>query len=65
MRALTIQGSYTGNPQELRELIGLAQAHKLHPIPITTMPQKEAFAALMGLRDGKVVGRLVLKAEAA
>jgi len=65
IRALTIQGSYVGNPKELRELVGLAQSGRLPAIPITTMPQNQANEALMRLRDGHVVGRLVLKAEAA
>ena len=37
----------------------------LHPIPITTVPQHQAYEALMRLRAGRVIGRLVLKAEAA
>ena len=65
MRALTIQGSYVGNPKELRELVALAQAGSLEALPVTIMPQNQADAALMRLRDGKVTGRLVLKAEAA
>ncbi len=65
MRALTIQGSYVGNPKELRELVALAQAGTLEAIPVTIMAQNQADAALMRLRDGKVTGRIVLKAEAA
>ena len=65
IRALSIQGSYVGNPKELRELIGLAQAGSLSALPVELVPQKDADAALMRLRDGKVTGRLVLKAEAA
>jgi alcohol dehydrogenase, propanol-preferring len=65
MRALTVQGSYVGNPKELRELVKLAQDGDLEALPITTVPQKEADTALMRLRDGKVTGRLILKAEAA
>jgi alcohol dehydrogenase/propanol-preferring alcohol dehydrogenase len=65
IRALTVQGSYVGNPKELRELIGLAQEGSLHALPVTTVPQSHADEALMRLRDGKVTGRLVLKAEAA
>lgn len=61
-RALTIQGSYVGNPKELRELVALAQSGAVAPIPIETVPQPEANAALMRLRDGKVTGRLVLTA---
>lgn len=65
IRALTVQGSYVGNPVELRELVRLASEGKLKPLPVTLVPQKEANAALMRLRDGKVTGRLVLRAEAA
>ncbi|MBU6498045.1 MAG: alcohol dehydrogenase catalytic domain-containing protein [Rhodospirillales bacterium] len=65
IRALTVQGSYVGNPKELRELVALAQAGDVQKLPVTTMPQREANAALMRLRDGKVVGRIVLKADAA
>jgi alcohol dehydrogenase, propanol-preferring len=65
IRALTVQGSYVGNPKELRELINLAQEGSLEALPVATVPQREADSALMRLRDGKVTGRLVLKAEAA
>lgn len=65
MRALTVRGSYVGNPKELRELVALAQTGSLEALPVATMPQSEANDALMRLRDGKVTGRLVLKAEAA
>ena len=65
IRALTVQGSYVGNPKELRELVGLAQAGDLQPLPVTTVPQRDANDALMRLRDGKVTGRLVLKSDVA
>ncbi len=65
IRALTVQGSYVGNPKELRELVRLAQAGDLPPLPVTTVPQRDANDALMRLRDGRVTGRLVLRAEAA
>jgi alcohol dehydrogenase/propanol-preferring alcohol dehydrogenase len=65
IRALTVQGSYVGNPKELRELVKLAQDGELQALPVATVPQSEANDALMRLRDGKVTGRLVLKAEAA
>jgi alcohol dehydrogenase/propanol-preferring alcohol dehydrogenase len=64
IRALTVQGSYVGNPKELRELVKLAQDGKLGALPVATIPQSQAYEALMRLRDGKVTGRLVLKAEA-
>ena len=65
IRALTVQGSYVGNPKELRELVKLAQEGTLPPLPVATVPQSQANDALMRLRDGRVTGRLVLRAEAA
>ena len=65
IRALTIQGSYVGNPKDLRELVALAQDGGLTAVPVATVPQSQAYEALMRLRDGRVTGRLVLKAEAA
>ena len=62
IRALTVQGSYVGNPKELRELVALAQNGGITPLPITRMPQAEANAALHRLKDGKVTGRIVLTA---
>lgn len=59
-RALTVRGSYVGNPKELREVVALAQAGKLPPIPVATTPLAEANAALERLKSGAVVGRLVL-----
>jgi len=65
IRALTVQGSYVGTVRDLRELVDLAQKGQLAALPVATVPQRQANDALMRLRDGKVTGRLVLKAEAA
>ena len=65
IRALTVQGSYVGNPKELRELVKLAQGGTLPALPVATVPQHEAYSALMRLKDGKVTGRLVLRSDAA
>ena len=62
-RALTVQGSYVGNPIELRELVALAQSGQVAPIPITKVPMETANAALMRLRSGGVTGRIVLTAS--
>ncbi|HEX7388799.1 MAG TPA: alcohol dehydrogenase [Acidiphilium sp.] len=64
MRALTLQGSYVGSPGELRDLVALAQGGALPKLPIETVPQREADAALHRLKAGGVTGRLVLVAEA-
>ena len=65
IRALTAQGSYVGTVKDLRALVKLAQSGAVKPLPVTEVPQRDANEALMRLRDGKVTGRLVLRAEAA
>ena len=62
IRALTIQGSYVGNPKELRALMDIARAGKLPGIPVTNMKLNQADAALNRLKDGTVTGRIVLTA---
>ena len=59
-RPRTIQGSATGNPQDLRDVVALARSGKLKPIPVTVMPKDQANAALRMLLDGGVKGRVVL-----
>ncbi len=65
IRALTVQGSYVGNVKELQALVDIAKQGKLPPIPVTKEPLRNAYAALNRLREGKVVGRIVLTSEAA
>ena len=65
MRALTVQGSYVGTVKDLRDLVRLAQAGGLLALPISEVPMRDADAALTRLRDGRVTGRLVLRADAA
>lgn len=60
MRPLTLQGSYVGTLEELKELVALARRTKMKPIPVTTRPLSEANAALQDLHHGRVVGRTVL-----
>jgi D-arabinose 1-dehydrogenase-like Zn-dependent alcohol dehydrogenase len=60
MRALTLQGSYTGNLSELQELLALVRRVTLPFVPTGTRPLDGANAALADLKAGKVVGRLVL-----
>jgi alcohol dehydrogenase/propanol-preferring alcohol dehydrogenase len=65
IRALTVQGSYVGSPSDLRAVMALARAGKLSPLPVATVPMPEANAVLERLRDGRITGRVVLRAEAA
>lgn len=60
LRAISIVGSYVGSLADMRELLDLARAGGIAPMPVATRPLQEANQALCDLRDGKVVGRLVL-----
>ena len=60
MKAITIQGSYIGSPAELRELVDLVRETGLPATPIDRRPLTEAEPALHDLREGRVVGRVVL-----
>ena len=56
----TVQGSATGSPQDLRDVVALARAGKLKAIPLTILPKDQANAALIMLQNGQVSGRIVL-----
>jgi D-arabinose 1-dehydrogenase-like Zn-dependent alcohol dehydrogenase len=60
MRPLTIQGSYVGTLDELRELVALVQRTKMKPIPVQRRPLDEVNDAMKDLIAGKVVGRTIL-----
>jgi D-arabinose 1-dehydrogenase-like Zn-dependent alcohol dehydrogenase len=60
IKAMTIEGSLTGTLAQARELVELARAGKIAPIPTHARPLDEAQAALDDLRAGRVVGRTVL-----
>ena len=60
IKAATIQGSYVGNLQELRELMELVATGAVARIPVTTRGLDEANATLADLREGNLVGRAVL-----
>jgi D-arabinose 1-dehydrogenase-like Zn-dependent alcohol dehydrogenase len=62
-RAIGIIGSYVGNLQELREVVALAKKKKLKPTPVEVRPADQASAALQDLKEGRIVGRVVLDFE--
>jgi len=64
-RAIGVVGSYVGNLQELKEVVKLAQAGKFKPSPVETRPATEANRSLTELKEGKVLGRVVLDMESA
>jgi D-arabinose 1-dehydrogenase-like Zn-dependent alcohol dehydrogenase len=60
LRVFTIEGTMTGTLDEANEMMALARAGKIPPVPIIERPLSDAQTALDDLRAGKVVGRLVL-----
>jgi D-arabinose 1-dehydrogenase-like Zn-dependent alcohol dehydrogenase len=58
-RAIMIQGSYVGNPAELREVVALAKAGKIKPLPIETRPPQQISETLDQLKAGTLIGRVV------
>src|SRR5262249_277305 len=59
-RAIGLVGSYLGSLQELKEVVALAKKKKIRPSPIETRPAERANAALEDLKNGRVLGRIVL-----
>jgi len=61
LRMLTLQGSYVGSLEDLRELMALVREGQVPPLPFSTRPLEGAYDALEELKAGKVVGRVILK----
>jgi D-arabinose 1-dehydrogenase-like Zn-dependent alcohol dehydrogenase len=62
-RALTIVGSSVGTVAELKEVVSLARAGKLKPIPIEKRPLAEVSRTLDELKVGKIIGRVVAQID--
>ena len=62
LKAMTVEGTLTGTLQEANELMTLARAGQVSPLPIEERPLAQAQAALDDLRGGRVAGRVVLVA---
>jgi len=60
LRALTIMGSYVGSLEEAKQMLGLVRAGKVAPIPVELRPLEQAGRTLDDLRQGKIIGRVVL-----
>lgn len=61
MTARTIEGSQVGTLAQMQELMALARAGKVPPIPVTVRPAAEADDVIEALRNGQVLGRAVLR----
>lgn len=60
-RAMTLQGSYVGSLQELREVVELARSGRLKAIPVAVCEPEEISGVLDQLKQGDIVGRVVAK----
>jgi len=60
LKAITIQGAYTGNYDDMAELLDLAKKGAINPIVSKHYSLDEANNALNDLRDRKIVGRAVI-----
>jgi len=60
IRAMTVQGSYTGSLAELQELVKLVRNKPLPLIPTKTVRLEQAQDVIADIKAGKVVGRRVL-----
>lgn len=60
MRAISISGSFVGSLAETHEMMALVREGKIDPIPTATRPANAASQTLDDLREGNVVGRVVL-----
>jgi len=59
-RAITIQGSMVGSLSDTQEMMELVRAGKVDPVPFTKRPLSAANQTLEDLREGRIVGRVVL-----
>jgi alcohol dehydrogenase/propanol-preferring alcohol dehydrogenase len=56
-RAQSVEGSNTGTPQDLRDVVRLAREGRFRPTPVQEFPKDAANDALMKLHRGEITGR--------
>jgi D-arabinose 1-dehydrogenase-like Zn-dependent alcohol dehydrogenase len=61
--AITVQGSHLGSVSELQEVVAVARAGKIQPIPIETRPLADVSRTLDELKAGSVIGRVVAQVQ--
>lgn len=64
MKAVSVVGSYVGSLAEMHELMAIARAGGLPPLPLTSQPLASATQALDDLRAGRIKGRTILRPQA-
>jgi alcohol dehydrogenase, propanol-preferring len=61
LRAITVRGSHLGSIDELKQVVALARAGKVRPIPMTTRPLSQVSRTLDELKAGSIIGRVVAR----
>lgn len=61
LRSVSVVGSFVGGLTDMAELLELARAGAVPPIPICECALEDANAALTALKEGRRVGRTVLR----
>ena len=61
LRAISIVGTFVGSLPEARQMIEIARSQSVSAIPVDHRPLSDANRSLDDLRNGNVVGRVVLK----
>jgi D-arabinose 1-dehydrogenase-like Zn-dependent alcohol dehydrogenase len=61
LKPMSIIGSFVGSLAEAQEMMEIVRAGKVDPIPYQTRPLAQATQTLQDLRQGAVVGRVVLQ----
>ena len=59
-RAISIGGSMTGSLADTKEMLEIVKAGNINPIPIEFRGMSEASRTLDDLREGRIIGRVVL-----
>jgi alcohol dehydrogenase len=59
-RAIAIQGSMVGSLSDTLEMMALVREGKVDPVPVSKRPLSAANQTLEDLREGRIVGRVVL-----
>ena len=60
LKAITIQGAYTGNYSDMTELLKLARDGVINPVISKRYTLTEANDALLALKERKIIGRAVI-----
>lgn len=60
---ISVMGSITGTPDDLRDVLHLAQTGRLKPVPVSVIPKHDVNEGLERLEKGLVSGRLVLQSD--